>query len=62
MKIVTEICQIVVEYWKYPIITSTNVYHKAAVDFPGVTVCNLNRINCHNAFQVDWSNYVQWIF
>ena len=20
------------------------------VDFPGVTVCNLNRVNCHNAF------------
>ena len=22
----------------------------AQVDFPAVTICNINRVNCHNAF------------
>ena len=44
--------QIVVEFLRYPIITSTDVSHRPSVDFPAVTICNLNRINCHNAFQV----------
>ena len=25
------------------------------VDFPGVTVCNLNRVNCHNAFMTNYN-------
>ena len=41
-----------VDFLEYPIVTSTNVSYKAKVDFPAVTICNLNRINCHNAFQV----------
>ena len=24
-------------------------------DFPGVTICNLNRVNCHNAFAALYS-------
>ena len=31
---------------------TTDVNYQAKIDFPAVTICNLNRINCHNAFQV----------
>ena len=44
--------QILVDFWEWPIVTSTDVSFKAKVDFPAVTICNLNRINCHNAFEV----------
>ena len=40
------------DYLSYPIITGTDVTYSQSVDFPSVTICNLNRINCHNAFQV----------
>ena len=49
--------QIVVEFLRYPIITSTDVSHRPSVDFPAVTICNLNRINCHNAFHVILTSY-----
>ena len=42
---------IVVDYLKYPVITNTDLTHRSEVDFPAVTICNLNRVNCHNAFQ-----------
>ena len=38
--------------------TSTDVSFKAKVDFPAVTICNLNRINCHNAFEVVLENII----
>ena len=38
------------DYYDYPVVTSTEIAYKAEVDFPAVTVCNLNRVNCHNAF------------
>ena len=44
------ICDIVVEYYEYPVITNTDLTYKPEVDFPAVTICNLNRVNCHNAF------------
>ena len=50
------VVQILVEFWEWPIVTSTDVSYKAKVDFPAVTICNLNRMNCHNAFQVFTEN------
>jgi hypothetical protein len=44
------IWEIVLDYYAYPIITNTDLTYKAEVDFPAVTICNLNRVNCHNAF------------
>ena len=43
--------EIVLEYYSYPVITNTDLTHRSEVDFPAVTICNLNRVNCHNAFQ-----------
>ena len=43
---------IVFEYLEYPVITTTDISHQNQVDFPAVTICNLNRVNCHNAFKV----------
>ena len=42
--------EIVVEYFTFPVITTTDLSHRPEVDFPAVTICNLNRVNCHNAF------------
>ena len=47
---VVGIYDIVVEYFQYPVITNTDLTYKPEVDFPAVTICNLNRVNCHNAF------------
>ena len=44
------IYEIVIEYFEYPVITSTDIKSEPEVDFPAVTICNLNRVNCHNAF------------
>ena len=44
-------CELQGTLTSYPINVSI-VSFKAKVDFPAVTICNLNRINCHNAFQV----------
>ena len=46
------------DYLSYPIITGTDVTYSQSVDFPSVTICNLNRINCHNAFQVVFATCV----
>ena len=45
------ISDIVLDYLKYPVITNTDITYRSQVDFPAVTICNLNRVNCHNAFQ-----------
>ena len=42
--------EIVVEYFTFPVITTTDLSQGPEVDFPAVTICNLNRVNCHNAF------------
>ena len=47
---VVGIYDIVIEYFEYPVITSTDITYEPEVDFPAVTICNLNRVNCHNAF------------
>ena len=39
----------------YPHITTTDITFQSKVDFPGVTVCNLNRVNCHNAFMASYN-------
>ena len=46
---------IVVEFFEYPVITNTDLTYNTEVDFPAVTICNLNRVNCHNAFQAMYS-------
>ena len=48
---VAGIYDIVLEFFEYPVITNTDLTYKSEVDFPAVTICNLNRVNCHNAFQ-----------
>ena len=45
------IYEIVVDFFDYPVLTNTDLTYKSEVDFPAVTICNLNRVNCHNAFQ-----------
>ena len=42
--------EIVLEYFTFPVITTTDLSHRPELDFPAVTICNLNRVNCHNAF------------
>ena len=49
------IYEIVVDFFEYPVITNTDLTYKSEVDFPAVTICNLNRVNCHNAFQAMYS-------
>ena len=39
----------------YPYVTTTDITFQSKVDFPGVTVCNLNRVNCHNAFMANYN-------
>ena len=34
---------VISDFYKYPVTTSINVTHKSQVDFPAVTICNLNR-------------------
>ena len=34
---------VISDYYTYPVTTSINVTHKSQVDFPAVTICNLNR-------------------
>ena len=41
--------KIAVEYYSYPILTTTDMLDQANVLLPAVTVCSLNRVNCHNA-------------
>ena len=49
---VVDVRDIVVDYFEYPVITHTDISYKSKVDFPAVTVCNLNRVNCGNAFKL----------
>ena len=45
------IYNIVNDYLKYPVVTSTDISHQTRITFPAVTICNLNRVSCHNTFQ-----------
>lgn len=40
--------RVIIDYNSNPFLTSTNHLFVPSVEFPGVTVCNLNRINCLN--------------
>ena len=37
------------DYYKYPVTTSTDMLDQASILLPAVTVCSLNRVHCHNA-------------
>ena len=41
--------KIVVDYYKYPILTTTDMLDQTNILLPAVTVCSLNRVHCHNA-------------
>ena len=36
------------DYLSYPVMTKVSVREEDNVDFPAVTICNLNRVNCEN--------------
>ena len=37
------------DYYKYPVLTTTDMLDQANILLPAVTVCSLNRVHCHNA-------------
>ena len=37
------------DYYKYPVLTNTDMLDQASILLPAVTVCSLNRVHCHNA-------------
>lgn len=36
------------DYLSYPVMTKVSVREEVNLDFPAVTICNLNRVNCEN--------------
>ena len=51
------------DYLSYPVMTKVSVREEDNVDFPAVTICNLNRVNCENLHAVirgrQYSNYTE---
>ncbi len=41
---------VVREIFDYPVVTTSVLQTQSSVAFPGVTVCNLNRVGCHQLF------------
>ena len=41
--------KIVTDYYRYPVITTTDMVDQTNILLPAITVCSLNRVNCHNA-------------
>ena len=46
------IVQLLREYQKYDVYTSSVIEHNNALDFPAVTICNSNRIHCGNFYDL----------
>ncbi len=40
---------LVQEFQGYPVVTSSKLTTRSSVPFPAITLCNLNRVNCHDA-------------
>ena len=40
-----EVC---IDFYSYPFTTSTDVVHNSSLNFPAISICNLNRIHCGN--------------
>ena len=40
---------LVQEFQGYPVVTSSKLITRSSVPFPAITLCNLNRVNCHDA-------------
>ena len=40
---VNSLVSVITDYIKYPVVTSIDLSHKPQVDFPAVTICNMNR-------------------
>ena len=47
---ISSLVNVIKDYWRYPVITSINLSHKPQVDFPAVTVCNLNMYDFGSSF------------
>ena len=45
----SNVYKIVSDYYRYPIITTTDMVDQTSILLPSITVCSLNRVNCHNA-------------
>ena len=45
----SNVYKIVSDYYTYPIVTTTDMVDQTSISLPSVTVCSLNRVNCHNA-------------
>ena len=41
---------LIVDIYKYPVLTSNYMERSQGIPFPAVTVCNLNRVNCQNLY------------
>ena len=54
---------VVLDYYSHPFDTGTELNHESSVDFPAITLCNLNRINCVNLMteRIDLRNTVSRI-
>ncbi len=52
---------VVLDYYSHPFDTGTELNHESSVDFPAITLCNLNRINCVNLMteRIDLRNTVR---
>ena len=37
---------VIQDFHKYPIVTTTDLSHRPSITFPAVTLCNLNRVHC----------------
>jgi hypothetical protein len=38
------------DFYAYSVTTSSDLTHEKKIEFPAVTVCNMNRLNCLNLF------------
>lgn len=45
---ISGIINVVQDYYTYPFVTNTEMAHSNSLEFPAVTVCNHNRVNCVN--------------
>ncbi len=46
------IATVLVDYFSFPVSSNSNLTHVGSVEFPAVTICNANRVNCENLFQM----------
>jgi hypothetical protein len=37
------VLQVIVDFLKYPVVTNNQLNHRPTIEFPAITICNLNR-------------------